>query len=515
MVAGDTLRLPLGRAGVNVSVAPNLLEGAESPNIVDMRIQDGGVSSDYGITLLGDRYAGIEDKTIIGISEFQRKDLVVVLVRHRPTGWDRWNGAAWVTVSGALTGLSSDRLYSVVMQDKLVVANRADRLKAWDGIDANPVADLSADAPICHYIAPFGQRLVAARVKDGTTFDPYKIQWSADGLITNWTSAVLGAGSVILEPEGKTGAPEFIKGLSALEVALAVYRDRSIVLGTRTGVGSQPFRWATVVFGLGTDSPYSIANGGITIGDFFLGNDLNVYIFNGREPPQAIGGPIYKLLRQQIQDVDVVQGIVDRKSGEYWLLISPTVAWVFNIREYIIDRRLSWRRRNLSDYTTMGFGQTRALADPVVDSVDETVDDVHDRVDEFGAALSPTRVLFGDSNGGVHFVDETVHIPGTYETRELGNRFAETRVGRFYLSYASLTGCTIEIAISTDGGQTYLNPQVLVLPATGFVGALSNGLGIDRVLSTWFMKLRVVSGQVTLYEPMMAVSPAGPSAVTK
>lgn len=513
LVEGEPLNLPLARAGVNVSVAPSKLEGAESPNIVDVRVQDGGVSSDFGLTLLDTAYAGAGDKTIIGISEFQRKDLVVVLVRHRPTAWDRWNGAAWLTLGGALTGIATDRLYSVVMQDKLVVANRVDKLKYWDGQDANAVADLSADSPIAHYIAPFGQRLVAARIKTGGSFDPYKIQWSADGNIQDWTNANNGAGSVILEPEGKTGASEFIKGLSALEVALAVYRERSIVLGTRTGIGSQPFRWATVVFGLGTDSPYSIANGGMTIGDFFLGNDLNVYLFDGRQPPKPIGNPIYKLLRAQITDVANVVGVMDRRLGEYWLRITPNMAWVFNVREFLLDGKLSWRRRTLANYNTVSFGQTKASADPVVNSVPDIVDTVGDRVDEFGITLSPTRLLFGDSVGGVSFMDEGINIGGVYETRQLGMRKSETLVGRLWVEYSSEGGGVIEVSVSSDGGNTFTAPIQLNLAATAYANGTSLGVGIDKVMPTWFVRLRIVSGQVTIYEVIMDVAPAGSSAV--
>lgn len=471
-----------------------------------------------GFTSLGTNYAGAGDKTIIHLAEFQRKSLATVLVRMRPAGWDRWNGASWVTVPGALSNIATDRLYSVVQQDKLVVANRVDKLKYWDGVDADAVADLSADAPIAHYIAPFGQRLIAARINPGGGFDPYRIQGSEDGNIQAWTNAANGAFTTILEPEGKTGSPQFIKGLSALETAIVVYRDRSIVLGTRTGIAAVPFRWATVVFGLGTDASYAIANGGADIGDFFLGSDLNVYHFDGRSLPTPVGTPIVNILRTSINDPTACVAAIDRRYNLFWLFVAtgssvqPNVAWVFDINAYMRDNRLSWWRRDIgAGYNTIAFGATVSSVNPVVNSVTSVVNTVGSRVEDFGNTIQPQRLLLGGLNGDVYYLDEAgTYIQGIYETKQLGDLEMETRVDRVFLSYRAVTSGQVELSYSTDGGLSYGNPIVFTLPVTNYEG--NQGAIFSTVLRTWQFKLRILSGNITITEIELRRAAAGRAA---
>lgn len=507
--------IPL-EGGINLSDSPAEIEEGEVPDAVDTLFDIGGISPAYGQTLLGTRYAGGADKTIIGISEFQRKNLSTVLVRHRPTEWDRWNGANWLTLSGtALTGIAADRLYSVVMSDKLVVANKVDKLKSWDGNDVNPVQDLSADSPVAYFIAPIGNRLVAARVKVGGSIDPYKVQWSTDGDITDWTTANLGAGTSILEPEGKTGASEFITGMSALETALVLYRSRSIMLGMRTGVGSQPFRFTTVVFGLGTDACYSIANGGAQLGDFFLGSDMNVYLFDGKSVPKPIGAPIHPWLRSfPIDPFTGAFGQVDRRLQEYWLMVyngSTWIAWIFNIATYVKTGRLVWRRRDLgANWTTLGFGATQSTINPVVDSVLAIVNTVNSRVDEYGVFGAEQRLLLGDNNGGVTYQDRSLRVAtGYFSTKQYGTPESEVDLDKVFLRYTAGSLSTVEVSVSLDGG-AFVNPKVLTLPQGQ--NSLSASTWFSTMCKTYQFRVRLLSGDATIYRIRITGSPGFRSA---
>lgn len=512
--------MSLAAAGVNASKRPSDITDGESPNASDVLFRRGGVSSDYGFTLLGTAYTGGADKTIIHIAEFKRKDLSTVLVRMRPTEWDRWNGATWLTLTmaPALTGIPGDRPYSVIMQDKLIAALRSgDRLKKWTGVDGSSVVDLSADAPVAWFLAPMGQRLVAARIDPGGGYDPYLIKWSGDGFIDDWTDPIKGAGSIILEPEGKTGNPEFITGLSALETALVVYRSRSIVLGTRTGLGAAPFRWATVIFGLGTESPYTIANGGAAVGDFFLGSDYNVYLFNGREAPIPIGEPIYDVIRSQITNPELASGTVDRRSGEYHLAICtggstiPNVDWVFDIRAFLVERRLSWRKKNLTaGYTVLGFSARAGAANPVVDTVSSIVDTVSIRVDEFGTEPSPQQLLLGDPNGKVWYYDETTFIAGSYETKVMGDPVQELMLDRIQFSYSARAVGQIAVSMSTDGGLNWGGEKILDLPVGGW--EQEKGTWFNQVVNLFQLRIRIVSGDVTISKVSAHVTPRGRAA---
>lgn len=491
----------------------------ESPNAVDVRFGDGGISTDFGLSFLGAVYAGAGDKTIIGLAEFTKKNLPNTnrLVRFRPAGWDRWNGSDWLTLTGSLSGIATDRVYSVAMQDKLIVANKVDKLKAWDGLDGSAVSDLSADAPIAWFISPVGNRLMAARIRIGSDIDPYGLAWSADGNITNWTSNTLGAGGGTLEPEVRGGGPDFIMGLSSVETAAVILRQRSLVLGVRTGIGAQPFRFNTVVYGLGTESPYTVANTGHAIGVIFLGNDLNVYLFDTRTAPVPIGDPIRLFLKNQIQDPALCVGGMDLRNLEYWLLVKrsaalPDMAWIFSVKEYITKRRISWRRKDLpAGYASIGFGKTAVIATPVVNSVNQIINTIGIRVNDYGLSIAPEAVVLGDGAGGVQYVDELSFLAsGTWESKMLGMPERGTLVDKTFLTCSSPSGATIEISYSDDGAVTWKDPKVLTVPATIQPKVL--GTWFAKVMERWQFRLRILSGNVTISEIKANVTPRGPTA---
>lgn len=515
-IQGDVLTLRLMSSGVNIAKSPVELEEGESPNAVDVRFGDGGVSSDFGTSLLGTAYAGAEDKTIIGLAEFTKKNLPFNnrLVRMRPTGWDRWDGANWLTLVGTLNGVATDRLYVTAMQDLLVVANKVDKLKKWDGLDASPITNLSADAPIAWFITPIGNRLMAARIKLGGDTDPYAVAWTADGNILNWTSASLGAGSGTLEPEIKGGGPDFITGLSSVETAAVILRQRSLVLGVRTGIGAAPFRFTTRIFGLGTDAPYTVANTGHAVGVIFLGNDLNVYLFNGTEAPFPIGDPIRLFLQSQIQDPALCIGSMDLRRLEYWLLIKrsaalPDMAWIFNIRELIQNKRLSWRRKDLpTGFASASFGKTALQATPLVNDVNLVVNTVGVRVNDYGLSVSPERMVLGNGNGEVYYSDENIFVPGSWESKMLGEAEKETGIDKVFLTCSSPTGASVEVSLSTDGGLTWLFPKTISVPPTGNAKAI--GTWFAFVVERWQYRLRILSGNITISEIRSNVSRRAP-----
>jgi hypothetical protein len=518
LIQGQELVINLSKSGMNVAVAPAQLPEAESPNATDVHLSEGGVGSAFGLTDLGTAFNGVTNKTIIGIAEFTKKAFPGNnrLVRFRPNGWDRWDGAGWVSLGGALNGSPTDRVYSVVMQDKLLVANKVDQLSYWDGLDATPITNLSIDAPVPWFITPFGNRLVAARLKLGSETDPYAIKWSADGNITNWTSANLGAGTGTLEPEGRGGGPDYITGLATIETAMVVFRQRSLVLAVRTGIGSQPFRFNTVVHGLGTDAPYSIANAGHAVGVIFLGSDLNFYLFNGQTAPVAIGDPIRSLLRSQVSDPALCVGAMDLKRLEYWCLIKrnntlPDVAWVFDVAAYAKEQRLSWRRRDiLEGLSTVAFGRTDTTLNEVVDNVGLIVETVPTRVNEYGAIPAPERIMFGNNQGVVKFADESKFLQsGVWESRMIGNAERDTMLDRCYLMVSSTTGAFIEISISTDGGTTWGEFKSLTIPVTNY--PRSFGTWFNLVVNTWQFRLRLLQGQATISEIRTNVGIRGPA----
>lgn len=496
-------KLSLRNGGLNLDVNTNDLEEGQTPDATDVRFDYGGVTPD-GAIMAFSTPAASSDLTVMAIAPFELDTATKFMMRVRPTRVDRWNGANWLELTGALAGTAADRVQTTTHSGKFIIANGIDRLKAWDGTDGNAVASLSADAPIATFITRIGTRLLAARIKVGASIFPYDVMWSADGVITDWTNALNGAGTASVFPEGSDKSAGFITGLGTVAGGAVIFKQKGLVLGTLTGIGAAPFRFTTVDFQHGTESPYSIASGSLKSGLYWLGEDYMVYHWDGQGPPTPIGIPISSVLRTGIADRRGVLGAVDAKTHEYWLGI-PTdntgvikVAYIFSIKEWVTTGRLVWRKRVLGNgYKALGFGYVPTSSDPIVDTVSSIVDTVNIRVDDFANTQADERVLLGDTLGQVSYVDSSSSVTtGTWTSRPIGDGKTDVTAGLVALTATSVTGGQIEVSISPDGGIMWLNPRIYTItPGKG-----------DREFFDWLditgsrlqFRLRFLSGFITI-----------------
>ena len=287
----EPIEFALSRTGLRLDVGPEELQDGESADLESITAEFGYIGPAYDLTALGLPVISTESQKVLAIVSFELQSGLKFVVRMRPTRWDYWDGVSWTQLAGSVAGRVNYRWQSCIMRDMLVGANGVGQLVQWDGKATSPVQTLSADAPIAQFITRIGNRILAAKIRPslGDNFDPYLLAYCADGDITNWTEVNLGAGAGELAPAGSSESAQFFTGLSCLERGAVIYRQRSIVLASLTGVGLAPFRFQHVDFAHGTESPYSIANGGIDIGDIFLGEDYLVYNFDGVSAPVPIG----------------------------------------------------------------------------------------------------------------------------------------------------------------------------------------------------------------------------------
>ena len=68
---GSTLEqtLHLRDGGMDVSVSASQLEEGQSPNLLDVRVDAGGVSTDYGLANFGSASASAADKRILHVTQ--------------------------------------------------------------------------------------------------------------------------------------------------------------------------------------------------------------------------------------------------------------------------------------------------------------------------------------------------------------------------------------------------------------------------------------------------------------
>jgi hypothetical protein len=503
----------LRNSGVNTSVTPAQLEEGEAVDAIDVRFTKGGVLSDFGITAFGTAYTGAGVKKIMNLANFQTDIQTRFLVRMRPTGWDRWNGINWFTLPGALTGGPNDYYSATTAEGLLIAANGVDKLKKWNGLDATAIADLSADSPIARYVVKIGSRLLAAVIKVGGVIDYGLTAWSADGNIQDWTNANAGAGSAKPPNEGGDDTPNHITGLSTLERGALIYRQRTIQLASLTGVGAAPFRFTTLDFSHGTESPRSIARGGLVTGDYYLGYDYMPYHFDG-QTATPIGLPIHETLRDSILDREKVIGSVDRNEQEYYLAFpdasgAVTYAWVFSIREYAKNKRLVWRRKTLPAGTaSLAYGFLVTGTDPIVNTVGLVVNTVSATPDSFGPTTGPDRMLFGSDDGLVSKIDQSIVITNSSWISKQYLYGQEVTLDRVRLQYKATTAAAVLVSVSTDGGVNFDHGRVYLLPPTDKAeDNLSQDFGIvSRQLQ---FKVQIMSGYVSISQLECTLQPRG------
>lgn len=505
----ENLSVSLESGGVDHSVSAAQLEEGGSANATDIRFIGGGISTDFGSSPLSTAYTTDSNRSIQHIAPFELEDATQFLMRVRPTGVDRWNGANWFTLPGLLTASIQDLVYSTVQSGRFIIANGIDKLKAWDGNDATGLVDLSADAPIAYYVTRIGTRLMVARCRDsGGTLRPNLLAWSADDNIFNWTDPLLGAGQAEPIPEGSGRKPNFVTGLSTLARGAVIYRQAAIQLGLLTGQGAAPFRFTTVDFSHGTESPYSIANGGMQIGDFFLGSDFMPYTFNGESAPMPIGGAIHDELLRTIPDLRRVVGAVDTNEQQYWLGYPAddttilSVGWVFDIRKFATKQKLVWRKKTLPpNLKTLGFGNVVASIDPIVDTVATIVESDPTRVDDYARNTGHDRLMFGNSLGQVSYRDPTVaETNGIWTTKQFTHPNGHTlTIDRTRIRYTSSSGATVAISVSVDGANSFSTEKFLTLSSTGLSGVRS--MADHRITgSSFIVRIRPVAGFITITE---------------
>ena len=498
-IAEQPLQISLRNGGINTSIAPNQLEEGEAVDAMDVRFTKGGIVTDYGITVFGAAYAGAALKQILAIANYQIMTGTRFLMRMRPTEWDRWNGSTWLTLTGALTGTAADRYSVTTAEDTFVAANLKDRLKRWDGVDGTAVADLSADAPIARYITKVGNRIIAGVIKTGATINYLGVAWSADGNIRDWTTASAGAGAANPPVEGGDDTPNLITGLSTIERGALIYRQRTLQLASLTGVGAAPFRFITLDFSHGTESPLSIAKGGILSGDYYLGYDYMPYYFDGQKS-HPIGMPIHETLRDSIVTLASVMGGVDRNEQEYYMAYPnagglTSTAWVFSIREFARSQRLVWRKRNLlGNVLSIGYGYLVSSSDPLIDSMGAIVNTVTPVVDSYAITSGPDRMAFGTDLGAINRIDSSmVATNGFWLSKTYVFDGQEVWIDRIRMYYRASNRALVTVSISTDGGITFNTPRnYVLLPTTGGESNLS--MDFNLIARSAQVRIQMVSG---------------------
>lgn len=436
----------------------------------------------FGVLALG----AASGNRVAHLAETSTPDGSRRLVRIGAGGqWERWDGFAWAVVptSGIFSGL--EPIWSAVIQGYLIAASYAAptlRLQKWTGNDADVVTDLSGDAPKALLFATIDQRGFAAYIDRGSGYDPDAIAFSADGDVTDWTTDSKGAGSAILQAEGGLQGRDEMRGLVTVPNGIMILREKSIVLGTRTGIGSQPFRYITVVNNIGVrygKTATSIGN----IGAMFLGSDEMVYITDGSPGSlRPVGTAIWPLLHDDLKTLGIQRKDVD---ATYDRNTNLAMLRVFD-KLYILDVSTvndpipAWAVIT-SPFTLRccGFGWTGTGTE------DQNLLLGGDTANKTVYSLSTDNFDSGIANlGGIEL-----------QTRVYGSKHRKDLVDAILIEASASADQALLVDYSEDNGKTWTNAgTITVLGASGIDASMPYGLSVQRILRNWQFRLRAASG---------------------
>lgn len=366
---------------------------------------------------------------------------------------------AWDALTGGpLTGANTKLFSWATSQESVVFSQGVDAVQIIDLTAPTTFAGLSADAPPAKYITRFADRLFLGFTFETATNRPYRIRWSINSDHTDWT----GIGSGFRD---NTEEPYFIRQLRKLQNSLAVYTERSIWLGERTGVASAPTRYTLAASDVGLYAPFTLD--GFRESQFFLGND-NFYLFNGGAPVpfgDSIRDAVFNRLNPKA--LENCWSITMPDTQEYLSFLCegdsnyPTKVWAFNY-----GRRI-W-------YPWVTSGHTCGVRHRLDSTV--TIDDLLDTIDDQGWLLDDIfmsdaypALLTGKTDGKIYrwsttyFSDNGAAIDAywtskDFTTDDVAEGFSRHFVGivKVGVSYRDPgSPFTLLFSYSSDGGATW------------------------------------------------------------
>lgn len=356
------VRQPVPTGGWVTSTPADMLDPNQSPAVRNVRFRFGAVTPKPGRMVLGNTL----DARPMTIARFSQDDQIRWLVVITDTGLWKFGDTSpgfpmqWVKVTGPVLPGFGRWSWTVGEDNLFFTRDGSNGIWHWDGTnpyelivdmhdpdDAGPEAARNYAPAQARFVEYFNNRLLAGSVvtADGERWSN-RVMWPVNGDYRNWHGD--GSGELdFFEPE-----QEPIQGLKVLGNRCVVLREHSLTDLVATGTLEPVFMSEQRTANIGTLFPFTIASNGIAI--FFLGNDSNVWAWNGSTLTPA-GAPIQRSLEQIVNVARFAEylGVVFPFRSEYWL-------WLDNGQLVIFDfLQGRWMYDETPNLATMGDAQIK------------------------------------------------------------------------------------------------------------------------------------------------------------
>lgn len=354
------------------------------------------------------------------------------------------------------------------------------------------------NSPAAALVCTFDNRLLFSRITSAGTFYPQRVQWSARGEPSVYTTPDGGFEELM------DASPGVITRLYNDYDRVLVFFDREVWQGIKYAFPFN-FQFLPLDRTIGCPAPRSIAR--TPKGVVFLGSDLNLYLIPRGGSPQPVGKDVRRLLLDDLgfiewgnPDTVRVYGIYDEQRDGYLLFYDartqPYQHGLFVNMTTGATSPLNINAGSSAQWVVRGLGDTR-LADSSV------------------TAIQRQRILLS-GYGGTYFVGEwtsEVSNEVTYGPQPAYSILTTTAVlaerlamvpnpnpsERLYprevrMDYRSGSASSASVFFSGDFGTTYPVVQAVALPAT----AISAQTAIMGGTSAIYPTIKVaVSGHTT------------------
>jgi len=361
----------------------------------------------------------------------------------------------------AVTGDGSFVQYGLV---SYLAVNTNGSLSIQSKVYGANYATAAGTPPTASAIMQLGNRLVALAAAN----DASKAQWTDNGNYDLWTGT--SSGSAIVLPEGFFNDQNPMIVGSLVEQGALIFRRNTIVLMSVTGQSAAPFRFATIIPGLGIAGKQAVARTSLCRGLFFVTNGYSVmYYDNGQL--QDLSYPIRYSIQQT--GASSVTLAIDEANADLWLMVQSHTMTLFrlNLNEFLERKRILWNKVDTSSLTAIGGTDTvdtiGAVFSPANISQDILTEGGVELLTEAGVILV-TDIPFVSTLKNLWIACSNFKIVGTKystiastavsETVDMRVSGEEVTIDRFRLigyNYTGITPSPVNVAFSMDSGVTW------------------------------------------------------------
>lgn len=361
-----------------------------------------------------------DNNPILGLGKFEDNSGIKYAVRASKTALERYNTAAsaWQSIADiAFQGDDDDFFHFTTVTEEgiFVVTNGYNNIRKWTG--SGNTALLGGSPPkakFCAYLSPY---LLLAHIDDGSSVNPWKVQWPDTGNCQQWTGGSSGSDTLGDEPSP-------IQNIMKLNEYAAVYKKESLWLLNKVST-SDIFQKTCVRSGIGLGGSRALAEAEgvhyfMSLNDFYQWNAMQ---------PVSIGGPVR----------DEVFGRIDRNRmnrcfavhvqelTEIWFFVVisggdwPTEVWKYNYRNGF------WYYDTCAELTA-AMKWEKILSEDWNDDTPGSWDEALNIWDSGDSIAAWEEILFGKKDGNTTKLnynvadDDGVAVEGIFETKDfIGN----------------------------------------------------------------------------------------------